>query len=256
MSRKIRIIGRLDIKGQNLIKGVHLEGLRVIGQPSEFLLYYYETGADELLFMDCVASLYGRNQLTHLIKQAAEKVFVPITVGGGIRTVDDARLLLRNGADKIAVNTAGIKRPKLIQEIAEEFGSQCMVLSIEAKRKQTGQWEAYIDNGRECTGRLVLDWIEEAVMLGAGEILLTSIDQEGTRKGFDMRLVRSVTEHVSVPVIASGGLGNLEHFAEVVGGGADAVAIADALHYKRLELPTLRKYALNNNIPVRQNVFV
>ena len=254
MGRVVRLIPRLDIKGTNLIKGVHLEGLRVVGNPSEFLLHYYHAGADELLFMDCVASLYGRNHLSNLIRDAAKNVFIPITVGGGIRSVDNARTLLRYGADKIAVNTAAIKRPKLIQELSEEFGSQCVVLSVEAKKQSNGQWEAYIDNGRERTGRSVLDWVKEAVGLGAGEILLTSVDKEGTREGFDLDLVAAVSCPSAVPVIASGGLGTCQHLAEVVASGADAVAVADALHYRHLQLSTLREYAISHHIPVRLNV--
>jgi cyclase len=237
-----RLIARLDIKGPNLVKGIHLEGLRVMGQPQEFAERYYEQGAAELLYIDIVASLYGRNNLTEIVKQTAANVFIPITVGGGIRSVDDVKELLRCGADKVAINTAAIKRPELIQEVAHRFGSQCMVLSIEAKQQAPGKWEAYTDNGRERTGADVIEWVQRGVELGAGEVLLTSVDREGTRKGFDVELVREVSSRVNVPVIASGGLGSVEHLTEVVEKGhADAVAVADALHYNRIPMNEMRK---------------
>ena len=238
----VRLIPRLDVKGPNLIKGVHLEGLRVVGDPQQYALGYYEQGADELIYMDIVASLYGRNNLTDIVKRTAEKVFVPLTVGGGIRSLADAKDLLRAGADKVAINTAAVARPELIREVARRFGSQCMVLSVEAKRIATGKWEAYTDNGRERTGLDVVDWTKRAVELGAGEILLTSVDQEGTRKGFDVALVRAVSTAVPVPVIASGGMGSAQDMLEVLRDGcADAVAIADVLHYRRASLPDLKR---------------
>ncbi|HEY8608893.1 MAG TPA: imidazole glycerol phosphate synthase cyclase subunit [Noviherbaspirillum sp.] len=250
--RKIRLIARLDIKGPNLIKGVHLEGLRVIGSPSEHALRYYEQGADELIYMDCVASLYGRNNLSDIVQSTARDIFVPLTVGGGIRSADDVRHLLRCGADKVAVNTAAIANPGLITEIARRFGSQCMVLSIEAKRVDAGRWEAYTDNGRERTGVDVVEWAKRAVGLGAGEILLTSIDQEGTRKGFDVALVKAVASEVSVPVIASGGMGKPEDLVDVVlAGEADAVAMADILHYKRAGIGDIRACAVSAGLEVR-----
>jgi cyclase len=237
-----RLIARLDIKGPNLVKGIHLEGLRVMGAPQEFAERYYEQGAAELLYIDIVASLYGRNNLTGIVKQTAANVFIPITVGGGIRSVDDVKELLRCGADKVAINTAAIKRPELIQEVAHRFGSQCMVLSIEAKQQAPGKWEAYTDNGRERTGVDVIEWVQRGVDLGAGEVLLTSVDREGTRKGFDVELVREVSTRVNVPVIASGGLGSVEHLNEVIEKGrADAVAVADALHYNRIPMSEMRE---------------
>ena len=204
---RIRIIPRLDIKGPNLIKGIRLEGLRVVGDPHEFALRYYEQGADELVFMDIVASLYQRNNLTDIIARAANRVFIPITVGGGIRSIGDVNTLLRSGADKVAINTAAIARPALITEVSKRYGAQCMVLSVEAKQNGPGRWEAYTDNGREHTGLDVVEWIERAVALGAGEILLTAIDKEGTRKGLDLNLLRAVAARVEVPVIISGGFG-------------------------------------------------
>jgi len=251
MSR-IRLIPRLDIKGPNLIKGVRLEGLRVIGDPQEHARRYYEQGADELVYMDIVASLYGRNSLHDIVRRTARDVFVPLTVGGGLRSVDDVRAMLRAGADKVAINTAATQRPELITEVARKFGSQCMVLSVEAKR-QTAHWEVYTDNGRERTGRSVLDWVKRGVELGAGEILLTSVDQEGTRSGFDCELVRAVSEAVPVPVIASGGMGNVGHLVDVVRRGrADAVAMADILHYNRATVGEIRAAALDAGIDVRR----
>lgn len=248
----VRLIARLDIKGPNLIKGIHLEGLRVIGDPQEYARRYYEAGADELVYMDVVASLYGRNSLTEIVQRAARDIFVPMTVGGGVRSVDDVKQLLRAGADKVAINTAAIARPELITEISRRFGSQCMVLSIEAKRVAENKWEAYTDNGRERTGMDVLEWAIKGCALGAGEILLTSIDQEGTRKGFDIPLVRDVTRAVAVPVIASGGMGKPEDLEDVVKqGGANAVAMADILHYRRATLVDIRTAAKAAGIKVR-----
>jgi imidazole glycerol-phosphate synthase subunit HisF len=251
MSR-LRLIARLDIKAPNLIKGVRLEGLRVIGDPNEHAKRYYEQGADELLYMDIVASLYERNSLLGIVERTTRDVFVPITVGGGIRSVEDARQALRAGADKVAINTAATKRPKLISEMAELFGSQCMVLSIEAKRDGRGGWEAYTDNGREHTGRDVLAWAREGASLGAGEILLTSVDQEGTRKGFDRTLIEAVAAAVPVPVIASGGMGSPGDVLVAAASGADAVAFADILHYRRSDLPGIRAVAGQAGLDVRQ----
>ncbi len=252
-ARNVRLIARLDIKGPNLIKGIHLEGLRVIGSPQEHALKYYLQGADELIYMDCVASLYGRNHLSDIISLAARDIFVPMTVGGGIRSVDDATQILRAGADKVAVNTAALANPSLISSIAKRFGSQCMVLSVEAKQVGPGCWEAYTDNGRERTGKDVVEWVSEAVALGAGEILLTSVDREGTRKGFDVPLIRAVSSAVSVPIIASGGMGQPGDMLDVVvNGGADAIAMADILHYNRASLSEVRETALRAGINVRE----
>jgi cyclase len=249
----VRIIPRLDIKGSNLIKGVHLEGLRVIGDPYKYALRYYESGADELIYMDTVASLYGRNNLTEILEKTVNDVFIPVTAGGGIRSVDDVSEVLRSGADKVAVNTAAIGRPQLIDEISRKFGSQCMVLSIEAKTNSFGGWDALTDNGRENTGKNAIDWAIEGVERGAGEILLTSVDKEGTRSGFDQELVQQITESVSVPVIVSGGMGSLQHFTDVIlNSGAQAVAIADALHFDRMDLIEIRETALKASINVRR----
>jgi imidazole glycerol-phosphate synthase subunit HisF len=216
-------------------------------------LRYYRQGVDELIYMDCVASLYGRNHLGNIVNLAAKDIFVPLTVGGGIRSIDDASQILRAGADKVAVNTAAVANPMLITEIARRFGSQCMVLSIEAKTVGADQWEVYTDNGRERTGIDVIEWVKRGVAMGAGEVLLTSVDREGTRKGFDIALVKAVSTEVSVPVIASGGMGKSDDLLEVVRiGGADAVAMADILHYKRAEIGELRAVAEAAGLKVRR----
>lgn len=249
----LRIIPRLDIKGSNLIKGIRLEGLRVIGDPQEYAVKYYRAGADELIYMDVVASLYGRNNLSDIISRAAENVFIPITVGGGIRSVDDARHILRSGADKVAINTAAVARPELISEVANRFGSQAMVLSVEAKQTAPGKWEAYTDNGRERTGLDAIEWVQRGVALGAGEILLTAIDREGTRQGFDLDLIRQVSQSVTVPIIASGGMGSTDDLVAAAREGlADAVAMADVLHYNRLSLHDIREAALTAGLEVRK----
>lgn len=252
MMSNIRIIPRLDIKGPNLIKGVHLEGLRVIGDPQEHAIRYYQAGADELIYMDIVASLYGRNNLSDIISRAAENVFIPITVGGGIRSVDDAHNIFRSGADKVAINTAAVARPELISDVAYRFGSQAMVLSVEAKKVGDQKWEAYTDNGRERTGLDVIEWIQRGVELGAGEILITSIDREGTRSGFELDLLRQASQAVSVPVIASGGMGSTKDLISAVNDAyVDAVAMADVLHYNRLDLRDIRNAALQAGLAVR-----
>lgn len=247
-----RLIARLDIKAPNLIKGIHLEGLRVMGDPQKFAQQYYEQGADELLYIDIVASLYQRNGLTELVEKTAQNVFIPITVGGGIRSVDDVSMMLRAGADKVAVNTAAIKRPELITEIGNRFGAQCMVLSIEARKTSSDRWEAFTDNGRELTGLNAVEWAVEGVKRGAGEILVTSIDQEGTTKGFDCELTKAISDVVSVPVIASGGMGTPAHLTKVIKEGhADAVAMAHVLHYKKLTFTDMRNELTANGISVR-----
>lgn len=250
--KSIRLIARLDVKGENLIKGVHLEGLRVIGAPQEFAKKYYEEGADEIIYMDIVASLYGRSNLVEIVRRTAHDVFVPMTVGGGIRTVEDVATLLRAGADKIAVNTAAVQRPEFISEISRKFGSQCMVLSIEAKRQSPGKWEVYTDCGRERSGVDAVEWAVRGVSLGAGELLVTSIDQEGTRKGFDNELVQAIASKVNVPIIASGGYGQPEHLGKVVEAGADAVAFADALHFGRANFDDIRSAANSYDLLIRK----
>ena len=252
--RNARLIARLDVKGPNLIKGIHLEGLRVIGDPQEYARRYYEQGADELIYIDIVASLYGRNSLHDIVSRAARDIFVPLTVGGGIRSVDDVRAMLRAGADKCAINTAAIRRPELIGEIAQTFGSQCMVLGIEAKRTASGKWECFTDNGRESTGIDAIEWCRRGYEAGAGEILLTSVDQEGTRKGFDDALIEEVAKVVPIPFIASGGMGSTAHMVSAYEHGADAIAVADMLHYGRTTLPEIRAAALEAQMGVRRDV--
>jgi len=245
----IRIIPRLDIKGPNVVKGIHLEGLRVLGRPELFAARYYAEGADELLYMDSVASLYGRNSLSEIVERTAEQIFVPLTVGGGLRSVADIRAILRVGANKVSINTAAIKDPTLIAQAADSFGSQCVVLSVEARRLPTGEYECMTDNGRERTGREVRGWVEEAVRLGAGEILLTSVDQEGTGRGFDVALTRAISEAFEVPVIACGGAGSVEDVRRViVEGRADAVCVASLLHYQVLESMESADYAEEGNV--------
>jgi cyclase len=248
----LRLIARLDIKGANLIKGIHLEGLRVVGDPQIHAAKYYQDGADEIIYMDTVASLYGRNNLVDVVSRATEHVFVPITVGGGIRSVEDARTLLRAGADKVAINTAAIKDPKLISQLSDVWGSSTIVLSIEAKKTGDNKWEAYTDNGRERTGLDVAQWAETGAKLGAGEIFVTSVDQEGTRKGFDCELVAEITKRVEIPVIASGGFGSLDHLSQLVKTSKPTgVAIADSLHYNRYSFEQIRSFCLANGISTR-----
>lgn len=230
-----RIIPRLDIKGPNLVKGIHLEGLRVLGKPADFARFYSESGADELLYMDVVASLYGRNSLHDLISETARQIFVPLTVGGGLRTLDDISTVLRAGADKVSLNTAAIRNPEIIREAAQAFGSSTIVVAIEAVRQPDGTYLACTDNGREQTDVEVFEWAGQAEGLGAGEILLTSVDREGTGSGFDLDLIRQVSMQASIPVIAHGGAGSGRHVVEAIReGAADAVAVASMFHYAAL----------------------
>jgi cyclase len=226
-----RLIPRLDIKAPHLVKGIHLEGIRVLGPPEQFARRYYEEGADELLFMDVVASLYGRNSLLDIIERTAREIFIPLAVGGGLRTLDDIKGALRAGADKVALNTAAVRRPELIQEAVRRFGASTIVVSIEAKQRPEGGWEAYTDSGRERSGLDAVAWAARAADLGAGEIVVTSIDREGTGKGYDLELIRAVVGAVSVPVIACGGAGTPAHVVAALEGGASAAALASMLHY-------------------------
>jgi len=231
----IRIIPRLDIKGPNLVKGINFEGLRVFGKPEKFARYYYENGADELIYMDAVASLYNRNSLVDIVERTAREIFIPLTVGGGLRSLNDIRRVLRAGADKVSLNTAAIGNPDIIKEASLAFGSSTILVSIEAIRTPDGQYEAYVNFGREQTGVDVFDWAERAVDLGAGELMVTSIDREGTGRGFDMELIKRIARSVPVPVIAAGGAGQLTHVFDVIHEGmADAVALASILHYHPL----------------------
>ena len=252
--RNIRLIARLDVKAPNLVKGVQFEGLRKLGSPKDFALKYYSQGVDEIYFEDIVASLYERNSLVGVIEETSEDIFVPITVGGGLRTIEDVVMVLHAGADKVAINTAAIKNPKIITRVAEKFGRQCMVLSVQAKKQENG-WEAYFDNGRERSGLDVVEWVKKGVELGAGEIVLTSVDREGTGHGFDVELLKAVVSQVEVPVIASGGMGTLSHLEEaVLNGGVDAIAMARVLHYNVYHLSRVRAHCVDREIPVRNLV--
>lgn len=232
MSSKVRIIPRLDIKGPNLVKGIHLEGLRVLGKPEQFAEYYYNNGADELFFQDTVASLYERNSLHDIISKTAKKNFIPLTVGGGIRTIDDIRSVLRAGADKVSINTAAVRNPEFIREASLRFGSSTIVVTIEAIRESDGRYLIYTDSGREHTGIEALSWAKKVEGLGAGELVVTSVDKEGTGEGFDLELTRMIADAVQIPVIAHGGGGSPSDIADVITQShADAVCIASILHY-------------------------
>lgn len=228
----VRIIPRLDIKGPNLVKGIHLEGLRVLGRPEDFARYYYENGADELFFQDVVASLYERNSLNNIITKTASEIFIPLTVGGGLRTIEDIRTVLRAGADKVSINTAAIRNPQFIKEASRTFGSSTIVVAIEAIKQRNGEYLAFIDNGREYTGVEVLSWAHQVEELGAGEICLTSVDREGTGLGFDLDLIKTITSELSIPVIAHGGAGSIADIKDAITKAhANSVAIASILHY-------------------------
>ena len=228
----VRIIPRLDIKGPNLVKGVQLEGLRVLGKPSDFARFYYENGADELLYMDVVASLYERNSLREIISETSNDIFIPLTVGGGIRTLIDIRNVLRAGADKVLINTAAIKNPDFIRQSVLEFGSSTIVVAIEAIQYKCGNYMAFTDNGREHTGIEVVEWAYQIEELGAGEIVITSVDREGTGKGFDATLIKLISEGLSIPIVAHGGGGKKEDILNICKEGrVDAVCIASMFHY-------------------------
>ena len=236
MSLALRIIPRLDIKGPNLVKGVHLEGLRVLGKPEQFARYYYEQGADELIYHDAVASLYGRNSLREIISRTAKEVFIPLTVGGGLRTLDDISAVLRAGADKVSINTAAHKEPDLITKASKMFGKSTIVVAIEAIRQPDGDYQAFTDNGRNRTGRDVVSWVMEIEQLGAGEILLTSVDKEGTGDGLDMDLIREVSSIINIPLVVHGGIGQPEHVLAVKKKSKiSGVAIASLLHYNYIK---------------------
>lgn len=248
--QKIRLIARLDIKNEFVIKGIHLEGLRKIGDPHLLAKKYYEEGIDEIIFIDAVASLYGRNNLFHIIEKACKEIFIPITIGGGIRSVQDIELALKSGADKIYLNTQAIKNPLLIKESSRIYGSQCIVGSIEAKRKGGGIWEAYVDNGREQTGIDAIDWAMKLEDLGIGELCVTSIDKEGAKKGFDIELMNLICEKVNVPVIASGGANNSNDIVKLcqANNRLNAVAVASMLHYNIESIKDAKQNLLQNNI--------
>ena len=250
--RNIRLIARLDVKAPNLVKSIQFEGLRKLGDPNEFARRYYEQGIDEIFYADIVASLYERNSILYVIENTSKNIFVPITVGGGLRTIDDVAAALQAGADKVSINTAAIKNPKIISEIARRFGSQCVVLSIQGERIGN-HWEAYYDNGREHSHLDAIEWAKKGEELGAGEIMLTSVDQEGTAKGFDSELTKAITDIVNIPVIASGGMGKLDDINEIVKeGNADAIAMAHVLHYGHYTVSEIRDYCIDEGLPVRK----
>jgi len=227
-----RVIPRLDIKGPNLVKGIHMEGLRVLGKPEDFARNYYENGADELYYIDAVASLYERNSLLEIIERTAKEIFIPLCVGGGLRSVEDIRTVLRAGADKVSINTAAIKTPELISQASRAFGSSTIVVSIEAVRHSDGHYECLTDYGRQSSGVDAITWAKQAEDLGAGELIVTSIDQEGTGEGFDLELTSKISQAAGIPVIASGGAGSAEDIKRViVAGCADAVSAASIFHY-------------------------
>lgn len=248
-----RIIPCLDVNGGRVVKGVNFVNLRDAGDPVEIAAAYDRAGADELVFLDITASSDSRNIVIDMVRRVAEKVFIPFTVGGGIRTIDDFKNILREGADKISVNSAAIDHPRLIADAADKFGSQCVVLAVDAKRREDGEgWTVYRNGGRESTGLDAVEWVRKAVDLGAGEILLTSMDCDGTKAGYDCELTAAVAETVPVPVIASGGAGKKEHFYDALTRGkADAVLAASLFHYKELEIMDLKRYLAGRGIPVR-----
>jgi len=249
---KKRIIAKLDVKNEFVIKGIHLEGLRKVGDPIVLAKKYYEEGIDEIIFMDAVASLYNRNNLLHIIEDACKEVFIPITIGGGIRSINDIELALKAGADKIAINTQAIKTPELIKIASRVYGSQCIIGSIEAKNKSTNKWEAYVDNGRQPTSLDVIEWAKELEDLGVGEILITSIDKEGTKKGFHFELCEAISSAVSLPVIACGGAGNPTHMVEAFNNtNVEALAIASVLHYNLFSIPEIKTSLQNSEIIIR-----
>lgn len=247
-----RIIPCLDVKDGRVVKGTNFVGLRDAGDPVELSAVYDRERADELVLLDITASNEQRGTMVQVVSNCASQVFIPFTVGGGIRTVEDMRGMLKAGADKISLNTAAIKNPNIIRQGAEKFGRQCMVLAVDARRSGENSWEVYINGGRTKTGLDVLDWIKRGVALGAGEILLTSMDADGTKDGYDIALTRAVSEMVDVPVIASGGAGNLEHFYEVLTAGkADAVLAASVFHYGQFTVREVKEYLRSRGVEVR-----
>lgn len=248
-----RIIPCLDVKDGRVVKGISFVNLVDAGDPIECAKAYDKAGADELVFLDITASSDGRNTVADMVERVAREVFIPFTVGGGIRTVEDFRTILNAGADKVAVNSAALKRPELISEAAKRFGSQCVVLAIDAKRKTDNSgWEVYLNGGRVNTGKDALEWAKEGEKLGAGEILLTSMDCDGTKNGYDLELTSAISSNVSIPVIASGGAGKPEHFYDAFAKGkADAVLAASLFHFREIEIIDLKNYLRKKNISVR-----
>ena len=250
--RSVRIIPCLDVDAGRVVKGTNFVALRDAGDPVELAARYDEMGADELVFLDITASSDARDTIVELASHTAEEVFIPFTIGGGIRSVDDARRLLRVGADKVSVNTSAVARPELISDIADEFGTQCAVLAIDARQTEGGSWEVFTHGGRKPTGLDAVSWAAEGERLGAGEILLTSMDRDGTREGFDLALTSAVADACNVPVIASGGVGTLEHLVEgVLEGGADAVLAASIFHFGEHTVRDAKELMASRGINVR-----
>lgn len=247
-----RIISCLDIKDGRTVKGTNFINLRDAGDPVELGALYAQQGADELVFLDITATVEKRKTLSELVNRIAHHINIPFTVGGGISSIGDVNVLLENGADKISVNTAAFKKPQLINELAKEFGSQCVVLAIDTKKEEDGQWYVYLDGGRTKTNTKCFEWAKEAVDLGAGEVLLTSMDHDGTGKGFALEITKLLAKSLPVPVIASGGGGSMEHFADVfTQASADAALAASIFHFKTIEIPDLKIYLANKKIPIR-----
>lgn len=248
-----RIIPCLDLKNGRVVKGTNFVGLRDAGDPVECAVEYDRQGADELVLLDITASSDARNIMQDIVTRVAESIFIPFTVGGGIRTVEDFTQILRAGADKVSVNSAALKNPQLIREAAEKFGSQCVVVAMDAKRRPTGGWTLYLNGGRVDTGKDAVEWAREVESLGAGEILLTSMDCDGTKAGYDLELTRAVSEAVSIPVIASGGAGTMEHFYDAfTQGKADAVLAASLFHFREISIPQLKEYLAERGVSVRR----
>ncbi len=247
-----RIIPCLDVHNGRVVKGVNFVNLKDAGDPVEIAAMYNKSLADEIVFLDITASSDARNIMLDVVSRTAEQVFIPLTVGGGIRTIEDFRKILSAGADKISVNSAALKRPELITEAAEKFGSQCVVVAIDAKRRDSGGFDVYLNGGRVNTGKDAVEWAVLAEKLGAGEILLTSMDCDGTKSGYDIELTKAISSAVSIPVIASGGAGTMEHFAEALTeGGAEAALAASLFHYREMEIIDLKNYLAEKNISVR-----
>lgn len=248
-----RIIPCLDVHEGRVVKGTNFVNLRDAGDPVELAALYDHEGADELVFLDISASSEGRETMIEVVRRTAEQVFIPFTIGGGLRTNEDIRRMLRAGADKVSLNTSAVQTPSLIAEGAHAFGSQCIVIAVDARQTSPGAWEVYIHGGRTPTGKDVLKWVEEVEQLGAGEILLTSMDRDGTKNGYDLELTRAVSRAVSLPVIASGGVGTLEHLAEgLTTGEADAVLAASIFHYREYSITEAKQYLEERGIPVRK----
>lgn len=247
-----RIIPCLDVNNGRVVKGVNFVDLRDAGDPVEIAAFYDKSLADELVFLDITASSDARSIMLDVVRRTAEQVFIPFTVGGGIRSIEDFRTILQAGADKVSVNSAALKRPELIKEAAEKFGSQCVVVAIDAKRRPGGGFDVYLNGGRVNTGKDAIEWAKEAESLGAGEILLTSMDCDGVKKGYDIELTKAVSDAVKIPVIASGGAGEMSHFYDALTeGGAEAALAASLFHFKEMEIKDLKKYLDKRGVPVR-----